>query len=114
MNESINHTVQNKQALYLSYFTVGYNLLEGICSLFFGIGAGSIALVGFGLDSFVESASGVIMIWRFRGNANLSCNDQKKKEERALVGVGYTFLLLGGYILYESVQKLYLKEVSLQ
>ena len=52
----------NKEALNLSYFTVVYNILEGATSMFFGALAGSIALVGFGLDSFVESLSGGIMI----------------------------------------------------
>ena len=56
----------HKKALSLSYFTVAYNLVEGVVSLIFGYLAGSIALVGFGLDSFVESLSGFVMIWRFR------------------------------------------------
>ena len=55
----------NKEALNLSYFTVVYNILEGAISIFFGALAGSIALVGFGLDSFIESLSGGIMIQRF-------------------------------------------------
>ena len=45
----------HKKALWLSYFTVGYNILEGIVSILAGSMAGSIALIGFGLDSFVES-----------------------------------------------------------
>jgi divalent metal cation (Fe/Co/Zn/Cd) transporter len=55
-----------QRALLLSYLTVGYNILEGAVSIFAGYLAGSIALVGFGLDSFVESLSGGVMIWRFR------------------------------------------------
>ena len=47
-----------KRALWLSYLTVGYNILEGVLSLLAGWLAGSIALVGFGLDSVVESLSG--------------------------------------------------------
>ena len=54
-----------KRALLLSYLTVGYNVLEGIISMIAGAGAGSIALIGFGLDSFIESISGGVMIWRF-------------------------------------------------
>ena len=56
----------NARALRLSYFTVGYNMVEGVASVLAGGAAGSVALVGFGLDSFVESLSGVVMIWRFR------------------------------------------------
>ena len=49
-----------QRALLLSYLTVGYNILEGVVSILAGYLAGSIALVGFGLDSFVESLSGGI------------------------------------------------------
>ena len=54
-----------KRALLLSYLTVGYNVLEGIISIVAGALAGSIALIGFGLDSFIKSISGGVMIWRF-------------------------------------------------
>ena len=52
----------HKKALILSYFTVGYNILEGVVSIVAGLLAGSIALIGFGLDSFIESFSGSVMI----------------------------------------------------
>ena len=54
------------QALYLEYFTVAYNTAEAIASIGFGYLAGSIALIGFGLDSIVESLSGLVLIWRLR------------------------------------------------
>jgi hypothetical protein len=57
----------HKKALALSYITVGYNILEGLVSIFAGMLAGSIALIGFGLDSFIESLSGGIMVWRLGG-----------------------------------------------
>ncbi|HEV2146866.1 MAG TPA: cation transporter [Longimicrobiaceae bacterium] len=95
------------RALRLSYFTVAYNLVEGLVSVVAGALAGSVALVGFGLDSFVESLSGGVMIWRFGGAQGeaASC-DAEKREERALKLVGYTFWILGAYVLYESVEKL--------
>ena len=46
----------HRKALHLSIFTVGYNVMEGIISIFAGFLAGSVALVGFGLDSFIESS----------------------------------------------------------
>ncbi len=52
-------------ALNLSYVTVGYNVLEGAVSVLFAVMAGSPALLGFGIDSFVESLSGLVMVWRF-------------------------------------------------
>lgn len=53
-----------KRGLQLEYVTVGWNVLEGIVAVAAGIAAGSIALIGFGVDSFVETISGAVMIWR--------------------------------------------------
>ncbi|MDH7552784.1 MAG: cation transporter [Spirochaetota bacterium] len=100
-----------RKALTLSYFTVGYNILEGVASVIAGAFAGSIALVGFGLDSFVESLSGIIMIWRFRKHGIVSLEEEEEIEHRALKLVGYTFFILTAYILYESVTKLYYVEI---
>lgn len=101
----------HKRALSLSYFTVGYNIFEGVVSIFAGLLAGSIALVGFGLDSFVESSSGTVMIWRFRKHGKISEDDEEKIERKAVRFVAYTFFILGVYILYESVKKLYFREI---
>ena len=101
----------HKKALSLSYFTVGYNVLEGIVSIFAGLLAGSIALIGFGLDSFVESSSGSIMIWRFRKHGKISEEEEEKVEKKAIRFIAYTFLILGAYVLYESVKKLYFHEI---
>jgi len=101
-----------RRALWLSYFTVGYNVVEGIISILVGVLAGSIALVGFGLDSFVESLSGGVMIWRFRMHGKISEEKEEQVEKRATKLVAYTFFILGAYVLYESVKKLYLHEIS--
>ncbi|MBR9699324.1 cation transporter [Candidatus Woesearchaeota archaeon] len=99
------------KALGLSYFTVGYNIVEGIVSVFFGSISGSIALVGFGLDSFIESLSGSIMIWRFK-KREYSKQDIERIEKKALQLVGYTFFVLALYVLYESLTRLYFAEAS--
>ncbi|MGB2698332.1 MAG: cation diffusion facilitator family transporter [Candidatus Zixiibacteriota bacterium] len=101
----------HKKALLFSYFTVAYNILEGVVSILAGILAGSIALVGFGLDSFVESLSGGVMIWRFKQHGKISEEEEEKVEKRAVKLVGYTFFVLGVYVLYESVKKLYFGEI---
>jgi divalent metal cation (Fe/Co/Zn/Cd) transporter len=101
----------HQKALRLSYFTVGYNVLEGTVSLVAGYLAGSIALVGFGLDSFVESLSGGVMIWRFARHETLSPEEEERLEGRAIRIVGWTFLVLGAYVLYESGHKLLFREV---
>jgi divalent metal cation (Fe/Co/Zn/Cd) transporter len=101
----------NRKALLLSYFTVGYNILEGIVSIAAGLLAGgSIALIGFGLDSFVESLSGGVVIWRFRKHGKVSEEEEEKIEKRATRLIAYTFFVLGAYVLYESVKKLYFRE----
>ena len=96
----------HRKALLLSYFTVGYNIIEFIVSLIAGALSGSIALIGFGLDSFVESLSGVIMVWRFRKHGKISKQEEEIIEKRAEKFVGYTFLILAGYVLYTSINKL--------
>jgi len=58
----MNNAEAKRRCQTLEYFTVGYNLIEAFASLLFGLMAESIALVGFGLDSIVESLSGVILI----------------------------------------------------
>ena len=100
----------HKKALWLSYFTVGYNILEGLVSILAGTIAGSIALVGFGLDSFIESLSGGIIIWQFRQHGKISETQEKKIEKKAIKLIGYTFFILGAYVLYESLEKLYFQE----
>ena len=101
----------HKKALSLSYFTVGYNIIEGIVSILAGLLAGSIALIGFGLDSFVESLSGGVMIWRFSKHGQMSEEEEERIEAKAVRLIAYTFFILGAYVLYESVKKLYLQEM---
>lgn len=102
----------NKKALFLSYFTVGYNVIEGIVSIIAGIlASGSIALIGFGLDSFIESLSGGIMIWRFRKHGKVSEEEEEKAEKRATKLIASTFFILGTYVLYESIKKLWFREI---
>lgn len=100
----------NRKALLLSYFTVGYNILEGTVSIIAGALAGSVALIGFGLDSFLESLSGGAMIWRFRKHGRLSEQEEQNIERRATKLVAYTFFLLAAYVLYESIDKLVSQE----
>lgn len=102
----------NKKALLLSYFTLVYNLLEGLISIFFGFISGSIALIGFGLDSFIESFSSVVMIWRFSRLKNTSIKENENKELIAIKLVGYSFFIFGIYVLFESLKKLYYSEIS--
>lgn len=100
-----------RKALALEYFTVYYNILEAFFSIFFGSEAGSIALVGFGLDSIVESLSGFILIWRLRKHGAASETEEEESEKRAIRFVAITFFLLGTYVVYESAKKLVFAEI---
>src|SRR4030042_497239 len=102
----------HRRVLLLSYFTVSYNIIEGVLSILAGSMADSIALIGFGLDSFVESLSGMIVIWRFRLHGKISEEEEEKAEGKAARIIGYTFFILAVYVLYESVKKLYLREIA--
>jgi cation diffusion facilitator family transporter len=97
-----------QKALSLEYFTVGWNVLEGVIAITAGILAGSIALVGFGLDSYIEVASGAVLIWRLRKHEDKE--EEEKAEKRAILLVGITFLALALYVSYESIKKLIVQE----
>jgi len=100
-----------KKGLYLEYFNVGYNILEAAASIIFGGIAGSIALIGFGLDSIVESLSGLVLIWRLRQHGKISREAEERIERRATRFVAITFFILGLYVLFESIKKLAFAEI---
>jgi divalent metal cation (Fe/Co/Zn/Cd) transporter len=84
----------------LEYFTIGYNSLEGVTSIVAGLIAGSVSLVGFGLDSVIEVASGVALLWRLQHDLDVSRREQV--ERIALRTVGACLVALALSILYES------------
>lgn len=96
--------------LLLSYVTVGYNLIEGIISVILGSITGSLVLVGFGLDSFIESLSGSVMIWRLGKHGNMTEEEEEAIEAKAATLVGITFFILAAYVGYESISKLISRE----
>ncbi len=86
----------------LEYFTIGWNSLEAVVAISFGIIAGSVALVGFGVDSVIESSSGAIVLWRlFAG---------EERERLALRLVGFSLLLLATYVAFDAVKSLIFQE----
>ena len=91
-----------KFGLLLSYITVGYNVGEGFVAVILGSITGSIALTGFGLDSFIESLSGGVMIWRLRKHGKISEEEEEAVEARAANLIGVTFFILAAYVLYEA------------
>jgi len=100
-----------KKGLFLEYFTVGYNVIEATVSIAFGHIANSIALIGFGLDSAVESLSGMVLIWRLHQHGKISEEEEEAAERKATKFVALTFFILGLYVLFQSVKKLIIKEI---
>ena len=94
----------------LEYFTIAWNALEGLVAVVAGAIAGSISLVGFGIDSFIEVASGSVLLWRMSVDAEVQ--RRELNEKRALRIVGLCFLLLAAYIAYESALDLWSRRAS--
>jgi len=85
----------------LEYFTIGWNVLEGIVAVVAGAIAGSVSLVGFGIDSFIEVTSGATLLWRMAVDAD--AEKRERNETLALRIVGFLFLALAVYVTYEAV-----------
>lgn len=85
----------------LEYFTIVWNILEGLVAVIAGTIAGSISLVGFGIDSFIEVTSGAALLWRMTVDADV--HERERNEKRALRIVGLCFIGLSVYIAYESL-----------
>lgn len=100
-----------RKGLFLEYFTVGYNIIEAFASIVFGSIANSIALIGFGLDSVVESLSGLVLIWRLRQHGKIPEAEEERIEKKATRIVALTFFVLGFYVLFQSLKKLIGKEI---
>jgi divalent metal cation (Fe/Co/Zn/Cd) transporter len=106
-------TVAHRQAAaqrgkLLEYFTIGWNTLEGLVAVVSGLLAGSISLVGFGIDSFIEVTSGTVLLWRMSVDA-----DELKRERNEMLSlrlVGVCFVALALYVGYESVSDLFNKK----
>jgi divalent metal cation (Fe/Co/Zn/Cd) transporter len=93
---------------FLEYVTVAYNSIEGVIAVIAGAVAGSIALVGFGFDSFIECISGLALLWRLYGDA-----DEPKRErfeQHALRIVGISFMVLAAYVAYDAITSLVRRE----
>ncbi|WP_437616814.1 cation transporter [Sorangium sp. So ce834] len=96
-------------ALRLEYLTVGWNIVEGVVAVTAAVLAGSVALLGFGIDSFVECASGFVMIWRLRAEQahRLSSQALDAVEHRAQRLVAVSLFLLAAYVAFDAGQALW-------
>lgn len=101
-------TVVVRRGRRLEYFTIGWNTLEGLVAVVAGAFAGSISLVGFGIDSFIEVTSGAALLWRM--SVDKDRQRRERNERLALKIVGTCFLALAAYITYESAIDLWSKK----
>lgn len=101
INQADGRAEHLRRGRLLEYLTIGWNMLEGVVAVGSGLVAGSAALVGFGVDSFIESLSGGALLWRLRSD-----EDSERRERVALKLVGVSFLALAAYIAYDAASSL--------
>jgi divalent metal cation (Fe/Co/Zn/Cd) transporter len=94
-----------RRALILAWFTVGWNIIEGIVAISAAVAAGSRALLGFGLDSGVESMSATVVLWRLYAERR-DPHRAEAVEQRALRLIGVTFFVLAAFVAVESIRAL--------
>lgn len=93
------------RAQRLAVFTVGWNVTEGLIAVTAAVIAGSGALLGFGLDSAIESISGTVILWRL-GAERRAPERAERVERRATRAIGASFLVLAAFVAYEAVSAL--------
>jgi divalent metal cation (Fe/Co/Zn/Cd) transporter len=93
-----------RQGKRLEYFTIAWNSFEGIVAIAAGLIAGSISLIGFGIDSFIEVISGAALLWRMSVDAEE--HQREQAEQMTLRIVGACFLALAAYVGYEALTNL--------
>jgi len=103
--------VHLQRGLRLEYLTVGWNVVEGVVSVAAALAAGSVALLGFGIDSFVETTSGLVLIWRLRAERHARDPEEiERLDQRAHKLVGLSLFLLAAYIVFDASKALIIQE----
>lgn len=98
-------------AARLEYLTIGWNVLEGLIGVAAALAAGSVALLGFGIDSFVESSSGAVLLWRLAAERSAQSHTTVEVlDRRARRLVGVTLFLLAAFVAVDAVWTLWRQE----
>lgn len=101
----------HRRGVRLEVFTITWNVIEAFVAIGVGLLVGSVALVGFGVDSGIEVISAVALLWRLlKAGPNASMAEEGAAENKALYLVAATFFLLAAYITYEAVGSLISQE----
>jgi divalent metal cation (Fe/Co/Zn/Cd) transporter len=98
-----------QRALRLEYLTVSWNVVEGVVAVTAAVMAGSVAILGFGIDSFVECLSALVMIWRLRAERDHRLSGERIEaiEHRARRLVAGSLFLLAAYVTFDAAQTLW-------
>ncbi len=101
-----------RRALTLAFLTVAWNLVEGVIAVAAALVSGSVALLGFGIDSFVECSSALVIIWRLRAERDRHLTSQRLDavEQRARRLVAGSLFLLAAYVAFDAIQTLRMGE----
>lgn len=100
-----------KYALKLEYLTVGWNVVEAVIAITAGLAANSVALVGFGIDSVVESVSGGVLIWRLRAEeAGMDSAVVERLDRRAHKLVAGSLFALAAYVGMDAARALWMQD----
>ena len=91
-----------RRAKLLAWLGVGWHGIEAAIAVGAGLAASSIALIGFGADSLIESVAGIILLWRFAASRVHS----EDAERRAQKLIGLSFYVLAAYVGFEAVRSL--------
>jgi divalent metal cation (Fe/Co/Zn/Cd) transporter len=97
-----------RRGLRLNYLTISYNVVEAVVSLGAGWMAGSVALVGFGIDSLIEVTASGAAQWRL--HADLDVPRRVRVERITVRIIGWSFLALAAYVLIDAAKSLWLRE----
>ena len=101
-----------RRALHLEIATLGWNVVEGAVAVGAALAAGSVALLGFGLDSFVECASAAVIVWRIREERRADVDEEHVEalEHRARKLVAGSLAALAAWVTFDAIKALWLRE----
>ena len=108
METALTREAAARRGKHIEYFTIAWNTVEGLVAVAAGALAGSISLIGFGIDSFIEVISGSVLLWRMSVDADIHRRERNEKLSLRIVGV--CFLGLAVYVGYESLSDLLMRK----
>lgn len=98
-----------RRGQWLTAVTLAYNSIEGVLAVGAGVFSGSVALLGFGADSFIEVSASVAALWRLHADHDRA--RRARAEQWARVTIGVSFLALAAYVAYDAVDGLVSRKV---